>query len=62
MIFPTWQKSSFSTNGAECLEMRHSSTFIQLRESESPENILAADPKRVHALIHHLKNSAGEQE
>ncbi|WP_374203193.1 DUF397 domain-containing protein [Streptomyces sp. ST2-7A] len=56
----TWQKSSFSTNGAECLEIRHSPTGIQFRESVSPENLHTVDPARLRSLIHYLKCSVEE--
>ncbi|MFD3909931.1 MULTISPECIES: DUF397 domain-containing protein [unclassified Streptomyces] len=54
----TWQKSSFSQGAGECVEIAAASGKILIRESDSPENIVATSHERLGAFILAIK--AGE--
>lgn len=47
----TWQKSSYSSTGDNCVEIARRPDGIVLRESDSPETVLSASPVRVAALL-----------
>lgn len=48
----TWQKSSYSSEGSACLEMRSATTSaLLLRESDEPETVLSTTPQRVTGLL-----------
>ncbi|WP_405617925.1 DUF397 domain-containing protein [Streptomyces sp. NBC_01511] len=53
-----WQKSSFSQGAGECVEISATSGRIFIRESDSPENIVTTNRKKLGALILGIK--AGE--
>ncbi len=56
-----WQKSSYSEEGANCLNIAispHRPTRIHLRESDAPESVLTTTPAHLAALLRKIK--AGE--
>jgi hypothetical protein len=54
-----WQKSSYSGNSANCLYIAATQNgTVKLRESDTPDTILATAPEALKALIHQVK--AGE--
>ncbi|MCE7080649.1 DUF397 domain-containing protein [Streptomyces sp. ST2-7A] len=50
-----WQKSSFSTDGNECIEVARTPEAVLIRESEVPGRVLATTPARLRGLITALK-------
>ncbi|MFE6052264.1 DUF397 domain-containing protein [Kitasatospora sp. NPDC056446] len=53
-----WQKSSFSGNAENCVELRTASGAVELRESDEGHTILRTTPATLAALLHATK--AGE--
>ncbi|GAA3000134.1 MULTISPECIES: DUF397 domain-containing protein [unclassified Kitasatospora] len=53
-----WQKSSFSGNVENCVEVRTVAGAIELRESDEGQTILRTTPTTLATLLHGLK--AGE--
>ncbi|MBB0243771.1 DUF397 domain-containing protein [Streptomyces alkaliphilus] len=51
----TWQKSSFSTNGVECVEVARTPEAVLIRESEAPGRVLTTTPARLRGLVKTLK-------
>ncbi|MBH5336063.1 DUF397 domain-containing protein [Streptomyces pactum] len=51
-----WQKSSFSTEGNECVELARSNESILIRESDTPHSVIAATPEKLRALILGIKS------
>ncbi|MER7581992.1 DUF397 domain-containing protein [Kitasatospora sp. NPDC097691] len=53
-----WQKSSFSGNVENCVEVRSADGAVELRESDEGHIILRTTPAALAALLHSAK--AGE--
>ncbi|MEU3570520.1 DUF397 domain-containing protein [Kitasatospora sp. NPDC036755] len=53
-----WQKSSFSGNAENCVEVRAVAGAVELRESDEAHLILRTTPTTLAALLHGIK--AGE--
>ncbi|MFE4975185.1 DUF397 domain-containing protein [Kitasatospora sp. NPDC056651] len=53
-----WQKSSFSGNGNECVEIRTADSLLELRESDEGHLTLRTTPATLASLLHGVK--AGE--
>ncbi|MFE6052266.1 DUF397 domain-containing protein [Kitasatospora sp. NPDC056446] len=53
-----WQKSSFSSSGEMCVEVRRADGLVELRESDEGHTILRTTPTALAALLHATK--AGE--
>ncbi|MGW1199121.1 DUF397 domain-containing protein [Streptomyces sp. NPDC002536] len=53
-----WQKSSFSTETADCIEIARVAGVVHLRESDTPEVIVAAGRKKLRALVCGVKRGA----
>ncbi|WP_116213302.1 DUF397 domain-containing protein [Streptomyces olivoreticuli] len=52
----TWQKSSYSTQGANCLTIAAAPNGkLQLRESDNPDTILTLTATQLRTLIRMLK-------
>ncbi|WP_329221163.1 DUF397 domain-containing protein [Streptomyces sp. NBC_01485] len=52
----TWQKSTYSAEAANCVNIAASPTgTLHLRESDEPDAILTTTPARLRALIIGLK-------
>lgn len=47
----TWQKSSYSSTGDNCVEIARDSAGVAIRESDDPGVVLSADRARLAALI-----------
>ncbi|MGW7448118.1 DUF397 domain-containing protein [Kitasatospora sp. NPDC054795] len=58
MTYTEWQKSSFSGNGSECVEVRKAVSLVELRESDEGHLILRATPSALASLLQAVK--AGE--
>ncbi|MBV6703341.1 DUF397 domain-containing protein [Kitasatospora aureofaciens] len=54
----TWQKSSFSGDKADCVEIATDGDLIYLRESDDPSAIVTTTRAKLHAWIRDAK--AGE--
>ncbi|MFD9689156.1 DUF397 domain-containing protein [Kitasatospora sp. NPDC059088] len=54
----TWQKSSYSASGNECVEIRATDSLIELRESDEGHLILHTAPAALASLLLGIK--AGE--
>ncbi|UGY91152.1 DUF397 domain-containing protein [Streptomyces gobiensis] len=54
-IDPIWQKSSYSSTGAECIEVASAPSGIAVRESDDPAAMLTADRVHVETLINAIK-------
>jgi hypothetical protein len=46
-----WQKSSFSPDGNNCLEVATTPGAVHIRESDDPAVVLNATPARLAALL-----------
>ncbi|PSM37763.1 DUF397 domain-containing protein [Streptomyces dioscori] len=54
----TWQKSSFSTEGANCLNLATAPDgTLRLRESDDPGRMLALRPEGLSALLVAVKQA-----
>ncbi|MCT2592638.1 DUF397 domain-containing protein [Streptomyces sp. N2-109] len=51
----TWQKSSFSQEGGECVELASVGGAMALRESDDPGSVLISEHRRVNALLRCIK-------
>ncbi|MGW1785725.1 DUF397 domain-containing protein [Streptomyces sp. NPDC002143] len=52
----TWQKSTYSAEAANCVNIAADPTgTLHLRESDEPETVLTTTPARLQALICGLK-------
>lgn len=57
----TWQKSTYSAEAANCVNVAAGLTdTIHLRESDEPGVVLTTTPARLRALIHGLKAWEGQ--
>ncbi|MFE2729171.1 DUF397 domain-containing protein [Kitasatospora sp. NPDC059327] len=54
----SWQKSSFSSAGDNCVEVRTVDNLVELRESDSGDVIVRTTPTKFAAFLQTLK--AGE--
>ncbi|MFG2919252.1 DUF397 domain-containing protein [Kitasatospora sp. NPDC048298] len=50
-----WQKSSFSGNVENCVEVRSAAEAVELRESDEGHLILRTTPTALAALLHGIK-------
>ncbi|MBB5937976.1 DUF397 domain-containing protein [Streptomyces zagrosensis] len=56
MTTPIWHKSSYCGEGANCLNVAATpNDTLHLRESETPEVVLAATPAQLRALVRAAK-------
>nr|BFD92802.1 hypothetical protein KitaXyl93_41620 [Kitasatospora sp. Xyl93] len=53
-----WQKSSFSSDQANCVEIASAGELVCIRESDDPTHIVTATRTKLHAWIRGAK--AGE--
>ncbi|MGA5817697.1 DUF397 domain-containing protein [Kitasatospora sp. NPDC094028] len=59
MSDPDWQKSSFSSESVNCIELAAApDSSIRLRESDDPDLILTTSPDGLRALLRGVR--AGE--
>ncbi|MEU7045275.1 DUF397 domain-containing protein [Streptomyces varsoviensis] len=54
-----WQKSTFSTDQANCLELAASPAGVHLRESDAPEAIVTAKRSALRAFLRAVRADAG---
>ncbi|MFJ8472090.1 DUF397 domain-containing protein [Kitasatospora sp. NPDC094011] len=54
----TWQKSSFSTDQANCLEIASAESLVYIRESDDPTTVVTTTRAKLNAWINGAK--AGE--
>ncbi|MFE7591271.1 DUF397 domain-containing protein [Kitasatospora sp. NPDC057512] len=54
----SWQKSSYSSESANCIYLAEAPGSIKLRESDDPNTVLATSPGALGALLCGIK--AGE--
>lgn len=54
----TWQKSSYSSQASNCIEIAHGDerTTVHLRESDEPTTALTTTPSRFAALLSAARN------
>ncbi|PAU46302.1 DUF397 domain-containing protein [Streptomyces albireticuli] len=50
-----WQKSSFSTDGNDCVELTRTPEHVLLRESDASEAVIAMDSGELRALTLGIK-------
>jgi uncharacterized protein DUF397 len=50
-----WQKSSFSTNGVECIELASTIEGLFVRESDAPETLVMASQPALRAFLSHVR-------
>lgn len=56
MASQTWQKSTFSPDGTNCVYLAATpDDTILLRESDTPDTILTTTPDRLRALLNVIK-------
>lgn len=53
-----WQKSSFSTDSTDCIELAPADGSVLLRESDAPHVIVAVGREKLRALVHGVKGGA----
>jgi hypothetical protein len=53
-----WQKSSYSSQQANCVELATADRAILVRESDAPEVVLATNPAALSALLAATKAGA----
>ncbi|MFJ7908479.1 DUF397 domain-containing protein [Kitasatospora sp. NPDC096204] len=58
MTHLNWQKSSFSGEEANCVEIASAGDRVYIRESDDPTTIVTTTPTKLHTWIHGAK--AGE--
>jgi hypothetical protein len=51
-----WQKSSFSMEEGECLELAAIHGSIKLRESDDPDEVVTTTPRKLAVFIAGLKS------
>ncbi|GAB2893347.1 DUF397 domain-containing protein [Streptomyces mayteni] len=52
-----WQKSSYSNEEGNCVELAIApAARLLIRESDAPDTVLTASPARVRALLRRLKD------
>ncbi|GLV79296.1 DUF397 domain-containing protein [Streptomyces hygroscopicus] len=56
MPHTTWRKSSFSTDGANCVELAAVADGIRLRESDEPDTVLRTSPATLGIFIRAVKD------
>lgn len=54
----TWQKSSFSGDRDDCVELATTGTRILIRESDNPAAVIRTTPDRLRGLIATVKATA----
>ncbi|MEU5421090.1 DUF397 domain-containing protein [Streptomyces sp. NPDC020799] len=57
-----WQKSSYSGDASNCLNIATADSSLLLRESDDPASVLTLSPTKLHALIESLKAGQLTQE
>lgn len=50
-----WQKSSFSAEGANCVNVASGDGVVLFRESEEPGVVMRVEPERFWALVRRVK-------
>ncbi|MDT0321747.1 DUF397 domain-containing protein [Streptomyces millisiae] len=50
-----WQKSSYSTEHGDCVELARSDNLFRIRESDAPHVTVATNGSRLRALLHEIK-------
>ncbi|MES4908944.1 MULTISPECIES: DUF397 domain-containing protein [unclassified Streptomyces] len=50
-----WRKSSFSTSGANCVELAAVPNGIHLRESDEPDAVIHTTPATLRSFIRAVK-------
>ncbi len=58
---PSWQKSSFSTDQANCVELAASSAGLHLRESDEPDAAIAATRGSLRSLLRRIQSGEFDQ-
>jgi Domain of unknown function (DUF397) len=53
-----WQKSSYSAEQANCVELAASQDTVWVRESDAPDVVLATSPPALRALLAATKAGA----
>ncbi|WP_370420306.1 DUF397 domain-containing protein [Streptomyces sp. QH1-20] len=53
----TWQKSSFSGDRDDCIELSRQEDAILMRESDDPGVIVTTSPDKLRAFILGVKNN-----
>ncbi|MFE6050899.1 DUF397 domain-containing protein [Kitasatospora sp. NPDC056446] len=53
-----WQKSSFSSDQANCVEIASTGELVHIRESDDPDTVVTTTRTKLHAWIRGAK--AGE--
>jgi hypothetical protein len=56
-----WQKSTFSGDQANCVEVATTTDRIHIRESDAPGVVLTTTPDRLAAFIDSIKAGAFDQ-
>ncbi|MER7791749.1 DUF397 domain-containing protein [Streptomyces sp. NPDC097640] len=55
MPIHNWRKSSFSTSGANCVELAAVDHGIHMRESDEPDTVLRTTPATLRSFIRAVK-------
>ncbi|KAK1180209.1 DUF397 domain-containing protein [Streptomyces sp. NBS 14/10] len=55
MPIRNWRKSSFSTSGANCVELAAAHAHIHIRESDEPDTVLHTTPATLRRFIRATK-------
>ncbi|RLU96767.1 DUF397 domain-containing protein [Streptomyces griseocarneus] len=47
----SWQKSSFSTEDNDCIELSRSAGTLRMRESDVPQLVITTSPAKLRAFL-----------
>jgi hypothetical protein len=50
-----WQKSSYSQEGGDCVEVAATGSALKLREGDEPHAVLTTSRTRLSSLLIHIK-------
>ncbi|MFJ4190429.1 DUF397 domain-containing protein [Kitasatospora sp. NPDC089509] len=56
-----WQKSSYSGNVENCVELRQADGVVELRESDEGDTVLRTTPAALATLLHGIKTGEFDQ-
>ncbi len=51
----TWQKSSFSGNGSDCVEVRSTGGLVEIRESDAGDVVVRTTPRKFARFLQGVK-------
>jgi len=56
-----WQKSTFSQESGDCVELAAHGGAVLIRESDDPATVVRTTPADLARFLQHIKQGRGEQ-